>query len=692
MNKFQQIKSQLSGIASYGLFLGAIVLITNLFPNKLQFNYNFDKGKIWPYSDLRASFDFAVLRPQQEIIQEEVRIKEQFSPYYEINDSLTKEQLQIFREHFKEHWKAVRGNGSFDDVSQRPEIYETYGEQFLKRILKKGILKLADNHNDKTSEFVIHILDGNTVHPQTLGNLQTLGAARNLLIDSLPYSGLADADFLYPILEKSLAANLFFNPDLSEKMMQEEIRQISQYRGKVAKGEIIVPQNGLISDEVYQRLESYRLEYEKQAENGQSPLGLLLGYLLLASIILGVYYIYLKNYYPQILYQTHQLFFLLMWVILFAYLVTLFEQANSLNILMLPYCIVPIVIKNFFDSRLAFFTHIVVVLIAGFISSLGYEFIFLQVLAGMVVIVGDVVTKNWNRFFYSILFILLTYVLGNLGIGLVQGGDWADLNYGAYYCLLISSFLTLLAYPLIPLFERFFRFTSSITLTELQDHDRPLLRELAAKAPGTWQHSIQVGNMAEEAARAIQADALLIKVAALYHDIGKSKQPEYYIENQAGENPHLLLSEKESAKLVISHVEEGVKMAKKAYLPVAIIEFIKTHHGTTRAEYFYRKYKEKHPNELFDDNVFRYPGPKPKTKEQTILMLADTIEAGCKSLKNPTETELITFIDKLISEKIAKEQLQESVLSFEELELCREVFHRFMKSVHHGRIEYPKED
>lgn len=690
MNKLQQIKGQLTGVATYGLFLVAIVLITNLFPNKFQFSYHFEKGKVWPYSDLRASFDYAVLRPQQEIIQEQERIKVHFSPYYEIKDSLTKQQLQSFKADFEEQWEAIRGNGSFADVSRYAQNYQAFGEQFLKGLLKKGILELAPVHEGKSADFVINILDGNTVHPETLGNLMTLDKAKSLLIDSLPYTGLADADFLYPILEKSLAANLLFNPALSEKMLEEEIGQISQYRGKVSKGDIIVPQDGFISDEIFQRLESYKLEYEKQAYDGHSPLVLFIGYFVLCSLILGIFYAYLKNYYPLALHQFRKLFFLLMWVVLFAYLVALFEQAK-LNALMLPFCIVPIVIKNFFDSRLAFFTHMIVVLIAGFISSLGYEFIFLQILAGMMVIVGDVVTKSWNRFFYSILLILLTYALGSLGITLVQGGDWADLSQPVFYFLLVSSFLTLLAYPLIPLFERFFRFTSSITLTELQDLDRPLLRELATKAPGTWQHSIQVANMVEEAAIAIQADALLVKVAALYHDIGKSKQPEYFIENQSGENPHLQISEIESAQIVLAHVSEGIKMAKKAHLPPAIIDFIRTHHGTTHTEYFYRKYKEKHPNEVIDGSLFQYPGPKPKTKEQTLLMLADTIEAGCKSLKNPSEAELIAFIDQLVAEKMAKEQLQDSVLTFEELELSRAVFHRCMKSVHRGRIEYPKE-
>ncbi|RMF01373.1 MAG: HDIG domain-containing protein, partial [Bacteroidetes bacterium] len=262
-----------------------------------------------------------------------------------------------------------------------------------------------------------------------------------------------------------------------------------------------------------------------------------------------------------------------------------------------------------------------------------------------------------------------------------------------YPWLFLNAFLTLLAYPLIPLTERLFGFVSPITLTELSDMNRPLLRELALKAPGTLQHSLQVGNLAEAAARRIKANPLLVKVAALYHDIGKIENPGYFIENQSGENPHDDLSPQESARILIRHVTEGAKMARKAGLPPVLINFILTHHGKTRAEFFYRKFKEANTNlPTADDLEFRYPGPLPRTKEESILMLADSVEAACKSLEKPTQEELYALIDKIIDHKLSGGQLADSMLSFRELEECRIVFRQIMKSVHHVRVVYPEEE
>jgi putative nucleotidyltransferase with HDIG domain len=381
----------------------------------------------------------------------------------------------------------------------------------------------------------------------------------------------------------------------------------------------------------------------------------------------------------------------MLWLVAFSYLVYAVEQVALLSTYMIPFCIVPIVIKNFYDEQLALFTHLVVILLASFLSSLGYEFTFLQILAGIVVLLSDVDTRDWTRFFYSILYIFVVYLLGYVGLSLIQEGSYQDIDLTVLSWLAISAFMTLLAYPLIPLLERFFGFTSSISLVELSDMNRPLLRQLANKAPGTLQHSLQVANLSEEAARAIGANHLLVKVAALYHDIGKTLQPKFFIENQSNNSPHLSISDKESAEIIISHVTEGVKMAKKARLPNVLIDFILSHHGTTRVEYFYRNYLKDHPEEEVDEQDFRYPGPKPVTKEETILMLADSIEAACKSLKNPTEEALLELIDKIIAGKMAMGQLEDSELTFSELETCKTVFQQLMRSVHHVRIEYPEE-
>ncbi|MDH3651011.1 MAG: HDIG domain-containing protein, partial [Saprospiraceae bacterium] len=301
------------------------------------------------------------------------------------------------------------------------------------------------------------------------------------------------------------------------------------------------------------------------------------------------------------------------------------------------------------------------------------------------------VTRYLSRFFRSILWILVAYALGYLGLSLIKEGSFLTIDWTVFAWLFVSVVLTLLAYPLIPLLERLFGFTSNITLSELADLDRPLLRELGVKAAGTMQHSLQVGNLSEAAVDAIGGNTLLVKVAALYHDIGKMKNPAFFIENQVDSNPHDAMPEVESAGIIIDHVTEGEKMARKHNLPNDIIRFITTHHGTTRVEYFYRKHLEKFPNGEPSEPLFRYRGPKPSTREETVLMLADSIEAACKSLKEPSEQKISEMVDSIITKKVSQDQLIGSGLTFEELEKVRTSFKSVLKSIYHIRIEYPAE-
>ena len=334
--------------------------------------------------------------------------------------------------------------------------------------------------------------------------------------------------------------------------------------------------------------------------------------------------------------------------------------------------------------------HVAVVLIASFLTSLGYQFTFLSIMAGVVVIVMDIDTRDMGRFLRSLGLLFGFYIIGFVGLELLRGGSWWTVDYSTIILIVANVFLVLFAYPLILLTERLFGMVSPITLLELSDMNQPLLQKLARQAPGTWQHSLNVANLAEQAARAIGADSLLVKTAALYHDIGKTEKPEYFIENQSGHNPHERLSPKQSAAIIISHVADGVRLARQAGLPEVLVDIIRTHHGTTRTEFFYHQWAKQNP--LASDDAFRYPGPRPTTREQTILMMADTVEAACKSLQNPTEVELHAFIDSLIKGKLSSGQLEESALNFRELETCRTVFKQVAKSVYHLRIAYPEEE
>lgn len=690
-NTWKTTLERLPNVVKYLLVIGVVVLISQLSPHNVRFKYNYEIGQVWRYDDFAAPFNFAIKKPPAKYNKEIEVLDQELSPLYHLDQEMVKSLKTSFASSFNKQLEEVKQSNEFPDVRRQPNRYLQYGNGFLDRVYDRGIIELDESHREKGKDFVIKILRGNAFQQQTLENLLNVETAQDLLSDSLPYSQLSEPEFLYPVLEGLIRPNLTYDDTLTQMFRADLIAGVSNFSGMVRKGEVIVYKNDIVTDSIYQKLISFEEQYQKEVSITKSDWGIFIGYFLLTSLIVGAFLLYIMFFSPAIFSKFSKLIFILLWLVIYSYLVYAVESTAILSAYMIPFCIVPIVIKTFYDDRLALFTHIVVVLLASFLSSLGYEFTFLQIFAGIVVILSNVDTSNWSRFFYSLLFIFLAYGLGYLGLSLIQEGQLSKVDWSVYTWFLLSVVLTLLAYPLIPLIERFFGFVSSISLVELSDMNRPLLQMLALKAPGTLQHSLQVANLSEAAARKIGADTLLVKVAALYHDIGKTKQPAFFIENQSGKNPHNDMDCLESAKIIIDHVNEGEVLAKKYRLPNVLIDFIKTHHGTTRVEYFYRNYIKDNPDKEFDETLFNYPGPRPRTREESILMLADSIEAACKSLKNPTEPELEEFIDKIVDGKITKGQLEESMLRFKELEECREVFKQVMKSVHHVRIEYPEE-
>lgn len=674
------------------LLLGVGTLIVLLFPNNVKFKYQFERGQPWRYEKLVAPFDFPIKKSEAELVSDRKELLENFSPYYELDYSIGKNATQQFIVEFDQQLQQAETKDQFQDVSNRPQAYRQFGVELLNRLFDEGIVSLRPEDEAKEKDFVINIVKGGFTEKQTLEQLQQPEDARDFLGDTLPYSRLAEPEFLFPLLEGIIRPNVYFSDTLTQQFKADLLAGLVTSRGRVSKGELIIPEGGVVTDEIYQNLLSFREQYIKEITEKQSSQGVLIGYIILTALLLSIFVTYLHNFAPEVFNKNKQLIFVALWLVAFSYLTFLVEKSGVLSAYLIPFCIVPIVIKAFYTDRLALFIHLIIVLFASFITSLGYEFTFLQILVGIIVILSNIDTRNWSRFFYSMLFIFLTYALAYTGLELIKDGSIRDIDLTFFAWIGLNVLLTLLAYPLIPLFERFFSFISPITLIELSDLNRPLLQQLATKAPGTLQHSLQVANLSEAAAREIGADHLLVKVAALYHDIGKTLKPEYFIENQSGQNPHEDIDDLTSAKTIIEHVTEGVKIAQKAKLPEILINFIKTHHGTTKVEYFFRKHQKEHPDSAVEETEFRYPGPLPRTKEETIMMLADSIEAACKSLKEPTDKELRSFIDKIIQHKVTQGQLDDSAMTFKELEACTQVFKKIMHSVHHIRIEYPEEE
>ena len=678
-----------SRLTRWLLGLTAVILIVLVYPNNLTFPFQFERGQTWRYADLRAPYDVQVLKPREQYDADLEEVRRSATPVYRAQDRVRRRAKADFLEAFEIELDSARANGRRPELLIQPEQQLRAGIQILDRIYDRGIIKPREEELMDGMATVVTLIDGNRIQERTLGQVFTPAEARDFIDDSLAYGVLQARNVLLPILKARLDFNYFYSDSLTNRLRQQALSTVSPYDDLVRENELIVSQGDVVTDDVFQELVSYREIYNRNLSGQATFYSVFGGYAMVVGLVILLLFLYLRRFFPQVYFNTRSLIFILMWPVLYALMIWALEETTGLSTYIVPFCIVPIVMRIFFTERLAFFVHVAVVLITSFLTSLGYSFTFLSIMAGVVVIYMDVDTRDWSRYFRSLILLAAYYFIGYLALELLRGADLWTIEYSALGWLAGNVFLVLFAYPLIPLLERLFGFLSPVTLTELNDMNRPLLETLAREAPGTWQHSLNVANMAERAARQIGADALLVRTAALYHDVGKTANPGYFIENQSGRNPHEQLGELESARIIIGHVTKGIEMAEAAGLPTVLVDFIRTHHGTTRTEYFYRTYVADHPEREKEEGQFRYPGPKPSTKEQTLLMLADSVEAASKSLKQPTEQELFDLIDNVIRGKLTSGQLEDSALSFAELETTRQVFRGILKSAHHLRVAYP---
>ncbi len=685
--QFQTVYRRFKQVVNIGTVVAVALLISLLYPNNVKFKYEFQRGQIWKYDDLVAPFDFAIKKSEKELQEDKALIMKGFWPYYSLNSDLSNAKMKDF-EAALEQW-GKESPTPYPTLSQL-EKYRSRGLDLLEKIYSSGIVQLAPEHATADQKFVINIVKGNTTFKRTLSGFYKLEQAAAVVDAFAKQKPNALPAEVLSLLKSSIVPNITYDEVRTKAMLDDAIINVSPSRGLVAQGELIVQKGNLVSDEVFEKLASYKSKFEADISSQKSGLVVYFGYLLLTALILGAFIMYVNAYRKEILSTWNYLAFVMIWMVAFSYLTFLVERTEVLSVYVIPYCVVPVVVRHFFTYRLAFFTHVVVVLIAGFLTAEGHQFLFTQIVAGVVAVLAVADARDWSRFFQSVVAILLSYSISHIGMSLIEEGSFSGINWNAMGWLAFNGLLTMLAFPLIPLTERMFGFTSSISLVELSDMNRPLLRDLAMKAPGTFQHSLQVGNLAEAAANEIGADPLLVRVGALYHDIGKTLQPAYFVENQTGTSPHEGMSRRDSARIIIEHVTEGEKMAKKAGLPPSILRFITTHHGTTRVEYFYKNYLQENPETPVDAALFTYPGPLPASKEEAILMLADSVEATSRTLKSPTGQDIDNLVDKIFKGKIDHGQLNESQLSFGDLEVCRQVFQKMLRSIHHVRIEYPE--
>jgi cyclic-di-AMP phosphodiesterase PgpH len=452
----------------------------------------------------------------------------------------------------------------------------------------------------------------------------------------------------------------------------------------VSKGEII-------DAEKYQLLESLKSEYEEQAGGTGSYFFILLGQIIIVTQCLAVLIVFLFFFRKEIFLDNAKITFILLLIILTVLMARLAVHTQAFSIYLLPFCMLTIIIRAFYDTRVALFVHMMAILIISFMAPNRFEFVFIQLLGGIVTIFSIVNTRNRSQIFISAALIFLTYSIAFIGINIIQegGNDAITLNDFAWFG--ISAMLTLFSYPLIFIFEKVFGFISDVSLLELSDTNSKLLRELASRAPGTFQHSLQVANLAEEAIYTIGGNALLVRTGALYHDIGKMESPMYFIENQAnGVNPHEDLSFEESAGIIIGHVIKGIEIGKKNNLPEQIIDFIRTHHGTATTAYFYRSFQNAFPEEKINEEKFRYPGPIPFSKETAVLMMADSVEAASRSLKKYDAESIDSLVEMIVTKQIEQNQFLNSDITFKDINTIKKIFKKKLMNVYHVRVEYPR--
>lgn len=669
-----------SSIYKVFLFICTTVLIVYLFPKGGIFKYEFAKGKPWQYENLYAPFDFAIAKTETEIEKEKKEINDNIIPYFEYDTVIANRAKESYDRAFSNYLQTLNQSSTKDQS-------KLFGRILLNDIYKYGVLQETYSYADKRQIF---LNKGNIAEAITYGQIfspNELTKTISSKIDNSEYRKFkSDFVALYYDIVKP---NVRLNKNLTESIVENELSKVLTTRGSVSKGIRIIAKGEVVEGEKLQILNSLKAEYESQVWSDKNFYWIVLGYCLLVSLALIMLLLFIRKYRKDIYDNNTQVTFIFFNVLFLVLITTVVVKYKSDFIYVVPLCMLPLVLKAFFDSRLGLFTHVVTVLILGFVVPNSYEYTFLQIIAGIVTILT--ISESFKRanLFISVGQITSIYIISYIAFHVIHEGNIYNIDWAIVGLFVISGFATLIVHPLIYAYEKIFGLISDVSLLELSDTNSILLKELSDKAPGTFHHSLNVANIAEAAANEIGANAMLVRVGALYHDIGKMANPTYFTENQsASGNSHDILSPKESAKIIINHVILGIEIAKKYNLPDRVIDFIRTHHGTSLVYYFYTKEKESNENVNIED--FRYPGPKPFSKETAILMMSDSVEAASKSLKNPTSSLIDTFVEKIVSKQMEDNQFLNANITFKEIQQIKKVFKRKLTNIYHLRIEYPE--
>jgi cyclic-di-AMP phosphodiesterase PgpH len=684
------------------LFLGTALILVLFFPHGGKFKYEYQKGKPWLHEVLIAPFDFPIYKSDADVKEQKDSVLKNYIPYFNFNPKTGIEQKTRFRTFFTNYW-------SFFERKFPSTIRSEYKYQYEQRILtlldfiyNVGIIELPEDYSSfsKHSASIMQVRD-NVAEESELSNVFSQKGAYEYLLhqlyiynDQLPDSSISNPDAFFRglKLEDFIAPNLYYDDETSLKMRDAALNDLSLTEGMVQSGIKIISTGEVVTPQAHKLLESLKKEYELRMGKSTNYIFILMGQGIVVLICILMIFIFITKFRRELLLSYRKLSFILFVILLFSFIASITIKFQPIGLYIVPFAIIAILLKTFYDTKLALFVYIITILLVGFWAPNSFEFVFLNISAGVVALLSLTNLYRRNKLFISSAWLIASYNALYLGIVLYQEGNLNSFKLNNVLFFGGNGLLILSSIPLIYIFEKMFGFLSDASLLELSDSNQRLLRKLAEIAPGTFQHSLQVANLSEEAIFKIGGNPLLVRAGSLYHDIGKIENPMYFVENLSGEmDPHENIDLDKSVEVIIGHVVKGIDLASKSGLPWQIIDFIRTHHGTSTVHYFYRSFLKMYPDSNADIEKFSYPGPKPTSREMAVVMMADSVEAASRSLKDHNENDINNLVEDIISSQLKEGQLNDANITLKEIEIVKNIFKKRLRNIYHMRIEYPKD-
>lgn len=666
-------------LVKVAIVIATVTVIVWVMPDDSRTYFRVEQGRPWRHSDLTAPFDFPIYKSEKTIKKERDSLMRQYEPYYSLDTETEGKQVRRFVADFS---KGIPG---------LPDDYISIIANRLRRIYQRGVMNTTDHNRLRadTSKMVRVVNGKNAASIRVINIYSEKGAYEELFLDEMlsqHRQALQKCN-----LNDYIVPNLIFDQTRSEASLTDLMNSVPLASGVAQKGQKIIGRGDIVDENAYRIIESLKMENERRNSNS-GKIGLVtMGETIYVALLVLCFTIYLSLFRKDYFEKTRSIAMLYSLIVIFVMFTALLVGNSIGHVYILPYAIVPIFVRVFMDSRTAFFTHFTMILICACMLQFPFDFIVVQTVAGLAAIYSLRELQYRSQLFKTAIIVTIVSMAMHVAYEMMRVPTLADVDTGTLNYFIVNGTLLLFAYPMLYLVEKMFGFTSDITLIELSNTNNDLLRRMSEVAPGTFQHSIQVGNLAAAIANKIGAKSQLVRTGALYHDIGKITSPIYFTENQSAINPHENMSYIDSAQIIIGHVTDGLKLAEKYNLPTVIREFISTHHGQGKAKYFYVKYKNEHPDDYVDDLLFTYPGPNPFTREQAILMMADTVEAASRSLPDYTEKSIRDLVNRLVDGQLADGYFRECPITFRDIAYAKTVLIDKLKTIYHTRVSYPKE-